>query len=169
MKRAAACVVSIAAVTAVQVASTTSDVGAGGPLDHCVLHAAADTESGSILTPPIDCYPTLSEAIEAAGGISPIGRLTRTSAASASSSVLAVHFDGANRGGQSLTVSGASCDATVNLSSAWVDRISSTWNICGTVRFFDDFDKGGVGETTGVTTNNLGALNNIAASVYYAP
>lgn len=167
MKRAAACAASMAAITVVQVGAPNVGASQTAP-EHCVVHVDPGSEAEGPSATPTDCYPTLAEALEAAGGVG--GTATKqpmSGARAASSSVLAVHFDGTYRGGESLVVSGAACDATMNLASVWTDRISSTWNLCGTVRFFDDFNKGGASETTGLSTENLGVLNNRAASVYY--
>lgn len=54
------------------------------------------------------------------------------------------------------------------LSAAWVNRISSTWNQCPNVYFWDGFDKTGAYLQTDLTTNNLGAFSDRANSIGYA-
>lgn len=143
---------------------------------HCVVEVTGVRRSGELLTGEPTCFGTLAEAL-AAVGVDTAGRgdLTMSEViredllASASSFVLGTHYDGSNRTGASITVTGADCGGGyVNLSATWVNRISSTSNGCGVVRFFDGFDKSGGSEQTGWATVNLGALNNAANSIQYS-
>ena len=141
--------------------------------EHCVAQATDTAPGQGVLDEDLVCYPTLAEALAAAGGPADDGGgAAREGAAARAATVLssvavATHFDGTNRTGASLTVSAAGCDAFLNLSSGWINRISSTQNYCATVRFFEGYDKAGSNEVTGISTVNLGALNNGADSIYY--
>lgn len=145
--------------------------------EHCVLHIVGQAPDGRFLTDELVCYPTLAEALGAAGADVPQRLATSQITAEradeivqAASVTLGVHYDGANRTGSSITVSGGDCNGGyVNLAQSWVNRISSTSNVnCGTVNFWDGFDKTGSSESTGSSTVNLGALNNAANSIGYA-
>lgn len=135
---------------------------------HCVLRILGRGDDGQFRTAPLECYPTLEEALAASDP--PAGAGLRAEVALASSSTLSTHWDGSNRSGSSITITGSDCaGGTVNLSGSWTNRISSTRNYCPATRFFDGFDKGGGHETTSTSTVNLGALNNASNSVYYGP
>ena len=136
---------------------------------HCVLEVVDQEATGELVTAPPVCFGTLAEALEYADG-SPLGRDDASSndLAAAASMVLGVHFEHQDRTGSSITVSGTDCSGGyVNLSAAWINRISSTQNGCGTVTFFDGFGTSGASEVTGSSTVNLKALNDIANSVQY--
>lgn len=137
---------------------------------HCVLEVVDQLETGELLTAAPVCFGTLAEALEFAGG-APSGRHEATSGdlAAAANVVLGVHFEHQDRTGSSITISGSGCNGGyVNLSAAWINRISSTQNGCGSVTFFDGFGATGTSESTGAATVNLKALNDIANSVQYA-
>lgn len=153
-----------------------ADPAGAGDLPHCVLEVTGVRRTGELVTGEPTCFGTLAEALEEVG-VDTAGRtelrmsdvIREGLLASASSFVLGTHYDGSNRTGASITVTGADCGGGyLNLSSTWVNRISSTSNGCGVVRFFDGFDKSGSSEQTGWATVNLGALNNAANSIQYA-
>lgn len=148
---------------------------------HCVLRIIGTDADGSYETAPPDCYPTLAEALEhsdppatpnrlgAGSASAPVTGSGDAGVSAASGNTLAVHFDGANLSGSSIIITGGTCSGGhVNLSSSWINRISSTLNSCGTVLFWDGFDKTGSYEATDLLTVNLGALNNRANSVGYS-
>ncbi len=141
--------------------------------EHCVVGVTGVRRSGELVISEPECFGTLAEALAAVPtvelgpeiALSPLFQAQLDAA----SVVLSTHFDGSNRTGSSLTIAGTECGGGyVNLSSAWVNRISSTSNGCSTVRFFDGFDKSGATEVTGLSTVNLGGLDNAANSVQYA-
>lgn len=143
---------------------------------HCVLHIIGQEPGGRFITDEPVCYPTLAEALADAGvplshaalrgGVS---GAEADAAVQAASGTLGVHYDGANRTGSSITVSGGDCNGGyVNLTSAWTNRISSTLNSCEAVNFWDGFDKTGGYEPTTTGTNNLSSMNNQANSIGYA-
>ncbi len=167
---------------AIPVANPVSGAAAAGnPVQpqevHCVLHVIGQADNGRYLTDEPTCYPTLADALADAGGRLPTGDvrgdLTAAQAAEvvqASSMNIGIHFDGANRTGSSITVTGGECGGGyINLSASWVNRISSTLNGCPSVNFWNGFDKTGSYEQTGYSSENLGSLNNAANSIGYAP
>lgn len=169
----------ITAVAAVAAAAPAGTAGASveeSEEQHCVVQVVGQEKSGRYLTDEPTCYPTLAEALSGAGALVPevarSGALTSDQvevAVASASSNLGIHFDGANRTGSSITVAGTTCGGGyVNLSTAWINRISSTINSCAVVNFWNGYDKTGNYEQTGFTTENLGALNNAANSIGYA-
>ncbi len=140
----------------------------------CVIRVVGQEGSGAFVTGEPVCFGTLAEALESVGASGPVARAVRsdrelaTLAAASGSGTIAVHFDGANRTGASIVVTGADCGGGyLNLSTDWVNRISSTLNSCSNTRFFDGYDKSGTQEGTNLGTVNLGPLNNAANSVLY--
>jgi hypothetical protein len=168
----------VVTVSALQVAAGAGDVGATGTdaEQHCLLRAEEEEFSARLVQEEMPCYPTLAEALAAIDDMPVIDSTARFDSTAGrspaalvalSNIALATHFDGANYAGDSVTVYGTSCDAFVNFSTTWINRVSSTGNYCGTVRFFDGYDKGGDDELLTSGWWNLGALNNRAQSAYY--
>lgn len=147
------------------------------PEEHCVVHVLGQEEGGRFITDEPTCYPTLAEALADATGFVP-GFLSQGSGDTLLADVvaqsdppkLAKHFDGANQSGSSIIVSGIDCNGGyVNLSSSWINRISSAINYCPNVNYYDGFDKAGTPEfTPGYGNQSLSTLNNAANSVGYA-
>jgi hypothetical protein len=146
------------------------------PEEHCLVNVLGQEDDGRYVTDEPTCYPTFAEVLAAIGGGAP-ARLGQRSAllgapifAPMSSTLLARHFDGANQTGSSITVNGVACDGGyVNLSSTWVNRISSATNSCPNVNYYDGYDKTGSSEfTSGLGNKSLSTLNNAANSVGYA-
>lgn len=143
--------------------------------EHCLVNVLGQEANGRYLTDEPTCYPTFAEVLAAIGGGSG-ARSARSAVLGApifapmSSTLLARHFDGANQTGSSITVNGVACDGGyVNLSSTWVNRISSATNSCPNVNYYDGFDKTGSSEfTSGLGNKSLSTLNNAANSVGYA-
>lgn len=140
---------------------------------HCEIEVLGVRPDGELITSELECYPTLAQALAEAGPPPPtlwsslVATIGSSPTLSAAAGTIAVHYDGANRSGSSITVSGSGCtDGYLNLSADWINRISSTLNYC-TTRFFDGYDKGGGHETTTTSTVNLGSLNNASNSIYY--
>lgn len=170
----------VAAAAGALVAALPAGAGAapapGDRVEHCVLHVVGQEDSGRFITDGPYCYPTLAEALAEAGAdVAPRVAAGGVSAAEvdgivgAASVTLGVHFDGANRTGSSITISGGDCNGGyVNLTSTWINRISSTSNSCDVVNFWDGYDKTGSYEGTTPSTVNLGSSNNLANSVGYA-
>lgn len=142
--------------------------------EHCVVRVVGVEETGAFITEPWDCHETFAGAMAALGAVPPPGalpvqELVRRDLLAQVDQVLGVHYDGSNRTGSTITVTGADCGGGyLNLSSGWINRISSTLNGCAAVRFYDGYDKGGSYQTTTPATVNLGALDNAANSVGYA-
>lgn len=140
----------------------------GGP--HCVASITGLTPEGRYLLDQPVCYPTLDEALAASGppAGAPESTLERRSGMSAASVTLATHFAALSLTGASISISGTTCGGGyVNLSSSWVNRISSTLNNCPSVVFFAGVDKGGAAEVTTAGSHNLGSLNDLSQSVSY--
>lgn len=159
-------------------------------VDHCVLHVESIDSSAQLVGQDLQCFATFGEAMASVGlpyespGDLP-GResknadqqpLASSSAllgggqvAMASGGSLATHFDGSNYTGASITISGTDCGGGwLNLASAWANRISSTYNFCSNVVFYDDIDKTGASRSTPLYGSNLGTFSNRAESVMYA-
>ncbi len=152
----------------------------GTVADQCVVRVTGQEDDGRLLTSAPVCYPTIAEALTAAGVELDPGLTDLTfeqieesgalESAVESAGLIGVHWDGANRSGASISISGADCSGGYhNLSSTWINRISSTWNGCPSVLFYDGYDKTGSYEVTTSSSVNLGSLNNAANSIGYAP
>lgn len=141
-------------------------------LDHCVVRVVDD--AGELRERSRSCFASLSEALADAGVVEPGTRvgsedLEHYDGAALASGVIGVHWDGANRTGASITISGSACGGGwLNLSNDWINRISSTWNLCPTTRFYNGFNLTGSSETLGTSAVNLGALNNLSNSISYS-
>lgn len=173
----------VAAVAAAVASAAMISPGSGGadPIQsitedpdggHCVLEVTGQKASGEYLTAAPRCFGTLAEALATAGvDIDPsnaslsMREVTRSDLLAAAST-LAIHYDGFNWTGASITVSGAECNGGyINLSQSWINRISSNRDqLCQNVYFFSGYDKTGSSETTNV---NLSALNDASRSVMY--
>jgi hypothetical protein len=173
---AAAALATGALATASPAAAQPSGAREAQPEEHCLVNVLGQEADGRYVTDEPTCYPTFAEVLAAIGGGSP-GRVAQRAALlgapifeAMSSTVLARHFDGANQTGSSITVNGVACDGGyVNLSSTWVDRISSAINSCPNVNYYDGYDKTGSSEfTSGLGNKSLSTLNNAANSVGYA-
>lgn len=134
---------------------------------YCVLQPTARTDYDQLVG-DVDCVDSFAESAAVLG----LGEHIETpaelvEAASAASVDIAVHFDGLNYTGDTLTVSGACDGSWINLSSAWNNRISSTLSTCGRVRHYLDLDLGGsYTDTTG--SGNLGSgFSNAISSIKY--
>ncbi len=131
---------------------------------HCVVAVVGRGADGSFVTGPESCYPSFSEAMASVDGDSGDGSLGTTSFA------IGVHYDGFSGSGSSLTVTGDSCTGGwLNLSSTWVNRISSTRNGCNRITHFDGYNLSGSTESTFTagSTTNLSSLNNATNSIQY--
>lgn len=171
--------VGVASVTATAalLAPSAPSIAAEPPSDdHCVLHIEGQKASGEFEVGDPVCFGTLAEALAEAGAdVDSSDRQLRmddvatSDLASNSSGLLAIHFDGTNRSGASITISGSLCTGGwLNLSSAWVNRISSTFNTCNTTTFFDGFNLTGAADPTGLSAVDLKGIPDAANSVQYA-
>ena len=167
-----------APVAAAPSASAPSASAPSAPMqeEHCLVNVLGQEDGGRYLTDEPTCYPTFAEVLAAIGGGAGARSAQRSAVPGApifapmSSTLLARHFDGANQSGSSITVNGVACDGGyVNLSSTWVNRISSATNSCSNVNYYDGYDKTGSSEfTSGLGDKSLSTLNNAANSVGYA-
>lgn len=147
--------------------------------DHCVAEVTGQKQDGELVTGPIRCYPTSTEAIfDASGGtlvlppgaVGSVALTDKSTAAAISSFALGIHYDGASGTGASITITGSSCSGGHwNTGTAWANRISSSFNGCARLRHYDNPIKAGASQdTSGAgTTDNLTTMNNRTESVSY--
>lgn len=153
------------AVPAASPALAQDDADSKAP--YCVLEPTARTEYDQLVG-EVTCVETFAESAALLGFGEDIDTPAELiEAASAASADVAVHFDGFNYTGDTLTVSGACDGGWINLNTTWNNRISSTLSSCGRVRHFLDLDLGGsYYDTTG--SGNLGSgFSNAISSVKY--
>lgn len=136
---------------------------------HCVVHVVGQEKTGEYLLGDEECYTEFGVAMDAAG----LSDRASTPAQARTEmamllSTLAVHFDGANWTGSSLTVSGVDClGGYINLSATWDNRISSTFGgICARIRHWSGTNASGIYQDT-TNSGNLSTLNNISSSIQY--
>ena len=158
----------LAALAAAGVAAT---VAFAAPADaapreqHCVVDVVGQEADGLLILSEPTCYRSFDQAQADARSApaSPDGSVQLLAA----STVLGVHYDGANFTGASITVSGTTCSGGyTNLTTDWRNRISSSLNGCSPVRFFDGLNRSGVFEVQW-SSGNLFGLNNKADSIQY--
>lgn len=162
----------------VPAAGSSGAVAAGE--QHCVIDVVEQLLDGELILSEPRCYSTFAEAMDDASA----GKLDLATSTSgrvlwsapevgdlASTFTLGIHFDGYWGAGSSISVVGSSCTGGWwNTTSAWDNRISSSWNGCYRLKHHDLPNKGGTtGSTTGAgSTHNLPSfINNRAESVSY--
>lgn len=133
---------------------------------HCVLQSEGRTEYEQVVG-EVTCVDTFAESAALLGYDDVETPAELVEAAAALSSDVAVHFDGLNYTGDTLTVSGACDGGWINMSSAWNNRISSTLSSCGRVRHFLDLDLGGSYYDTTGSGNLPSGFSNAISSVKY--
>jgi hypothetical protein len=142
---------------------------------HCVLRVVGQRQSGQLVTAPPSCYASFADAMASIGvdtrgvtnpnpaTLAAAGRLER-----AATFTIGIHYDGANWTGSSMSVTGSNClGGWLNVSSTWVNRISSTWNGCNRILHFDGYNRTGAYESTMGNGGNLITLNNRTNSIQY--
>lgn len=129
---------------------------------HCVVAVTDQKPDGELIMGSPTCFDRLADALDYAsrptlsfdeayllsGSPQPLG----------STFILGTHFDGYNGSGSSISVVGGSCTGGWwNTSSAWDNRISSSYNGCYRLRHYDYPNKAGDRyDTTGVgQTDNI--------------
>ena len=149
---------------------------------HCVVSVVDHEADGEmVMTEPV-CFDTFAEALSFASG----GAIALPSAAqgsdvfvegsaaavAAASFTIGIHYDGYGGSGSSVSVTGSSCTGGYwNTSSTWDNRISSSYNGCPVLRYYNYANKiSYLGSTSGTgTTDNLpSAANNKAESISYS-
>jgi hypothetical protein len=127
--------------------------GAEEEIEHCTLAITGLNKDGSYRTGELEC--TKGPAV-ARGGFSAL------------TTYIAVHYDGANLTGSTLSIEGGSCGGGwLNFPAAWQDRIESTSSVC-TVRHYRDLGLSGPHNTTWSPGGNLTTLANAASSASYS-
>lgn len=137
--------------------------------EHCVVHVVGQRPSGEYELGTPSCHPTFRQAVGSlgidAGSPAEVAASPRAAALLAS---IGVHYDGLNKTGASITVSGVDClGGYVNLTVPWRNRISSTLNGCPRIRHFDGLDLTGGQQSTVQPGGNLTTLDNRADSIQY--
>jgi hypothetical protein len=125
----------------------------------------------------VRCFPTFREAMASLDVRVPTDATLAEQQAVAmqSSSILAVHHDGANGSGDSFSVGGTSCDGggiSLAAGDPWNDRISSTRHrLCTKVKHWVDAGYTGSSQLTegsdGTLMNLNGTLSNAVTSIRY--
>ncbi len=150
--------------------------------EHCVVQVLGQADSGELVTTEPVCVTgdDLARAdLYSASGIAgqsinvtlanagSDARVTELAAAGAS--ILGVHYDGANFSGSSFAVFGSNCaGGYINLSSSWVNRVSSTDNVlCSRIKHHDYYNTGGSYQSTWGSGGNLSYMANRANSISY--
>jgi hypothetical protein len=149
--------------------------GATGARTHCVVSVVGQRPSGEFLTSQPVCYDSFAAAMHAAGVdtsglavVSPSALAASNRLQSATSSIIGIHYDGANWTGASFSVNGSDCSGGwLNVAPAWNDRISSTSNGCPRIRHFWDANLVGTFQDTTGLGGNLSTLNNQTTSIQY--
>jgi hypothetical protein len=130
---------------------------------HCVIRVTGQKASGELVTSSPSCYSTFAEAQRSA-----TQPQSGTTAATTSSFIIGIHYDGAGFSGASTTVVGSDCGGGwLNVSAAWDNRISSTQNGCPRIRHFDGTYLTGATEDTVGGGGTLAAMNNRTSSIQY--
>jgi hypothetical protein len=132
--------------------------GAQSPaVEHCVVRVTGTKPSGELETTPPVCSPDRDRAL-------------RTAGVAAQDVPLGIHYDGQGLTGSSFTVVGTVCaGGWLNLSSLWINRVSSTENFCPDIRHFDGYNLTSSSEDTYFMGGNLFLLNNRTNSIQYLP
>jgi hypothetical protein len=148
--------------------------------EHCVVEVLDQLESGEFVISDPVCFETFAEAAFAASlgtvrldpGVTPDGLATAPGVVALSTFTLGVHYDGYSGSGSSITVVGSNCNGGYwNTTTAWDNRISSTWNGCNRINHHDLPNKGGDSRSTygaGSVHNVPYPLDNAAESVSYS-
>jgi len=135
---------------------------AGGEVrqeEHCVVRVVGIKPSGELITTKPECSTTRAAAMARA-----------TQRGQLSSFAIGIHFDGASFTGDTFTVVGDDCTGGwLNLSAAWINRVSSTLHGCPRIRHFDGYNLTSSFQTTNWPGGNLTALNNATNSIQYLP
>ena len=174
-RRTAPVAATAATAAALVLGAVPADVGATEEYEHCIIEVIGIEETGEFITAPPQCFASLADSLRAQGVDVPASRTELTldevieeDLLATASFTLAVHYNFANLTGASLSVTGADCGGGyLNLDASWIDRITSTYNACTNVTFYDGYDKTGSNESTGWGSQNLAGLNNAANSVAY--
>jgi hypothetical protein len=148
-------VVALFVVVAIAIGGVAPNPAAGAEveIEHCTLAITGLNKDGSYRTGDLECTK----------GPAPSRRGFSTL-----TTYIAVHYDGFNLTGSTLSIEGGSCSGGwLNLPASWQDRIESTSSGC-TTRHYRDLNLGGPHNTTWSPGGNLSTLANAASSVSYS-
>lgn len=125
---------------------------------HCVVEVIGQEDSGEFIVTEPYCEATRAQAYASLS----------TTSSLAGSFTIGVHYDGFNYTGSSFSVVGSDCTGGyLNLSSTWINRVSSTSNGCYRIAHYDGYNKTGASQSTYGFGGNLTTLNNDANSIAY--
>lgn len=156
--------------------------GTESTAEHCVVQVIGQADTGQLITSDAVCVrgdDVARAQLYAAAGIAPgstnvalanSGSDVRvTELAAAGASILGVHYDGLGFSGSSFAVYGSNClGGWLNLSSSWINRISSTDNVlCTRIKHHDGYNTSGSYQSTWGGGHNLSYMQNRANSLSY--
>lgn len=151
---------------------------------HCNTRVVGVQPDGDYILTPQECYATFDQAARAAG-VRSSSRVTPTNLDAALSApvnalvtYIAVHYDGTNYGGSSISIQGTGCSGGgINWATAqagqWNNRFSSGRHYCqygAYMRYYNssNYDPSNAFFTPGWTDSpGLGGLNNLTSSTKY--
>jgi len=171
---------SIAAASLVVVPRLTGSTEAAADT-HCVVQVLGVQDSGEfILTEPTcvtggdQARADLYLAVGASGEsinvtLANSGSDVRVTELAAAVQVLGVHFDAVGFGGSSFAVVGNNCNGGyLNLSSSWINKVSSTDNVtCTRIKHHDNYNTSGTYQSTWGSGGSLSYMQNRANSISY--
>jgi hypothetical protein len=141
---------------------------------HCVVTVEGAKPSGELVTSAPRCFATIGEALRSAGlpvvgsGDTPRQMAASGQMATASDYTIGIHYDGFGYTGSSFSVVGSGCiGGYLNMSSAWNNRVSSTWNGCPKIRHWAGVNMTSISESVYSPGGNLTTLNNETSSIQY--
>ena len=152
---------SIAAATLVVVPRLTGSTESAANT-HCVVQVLGVQDSGEyILTEPTcvsggdqaraDLYLAMGASGESINvTLAASGSDVRVTELAAAVEILGVHFDAWGYGGSTFSVVGSNClGGYLNLSSSWINKVSSTDNVlCTRIKHHDNYNTGGSYQST---------------------
>jgi len=162
---------------------TASAQGSKGGERHCNTRVLGASPEGEYILSPQECYATFDQAARAAGLSSP-SRIDSQNVdsvmqapANALVAYIAVHFDGQNFGGSSISIQGSGCSGGgINWATAqsgqWNNRFESSRQYCqygAYIRYHDTSTYGGTTYTAAgwQDKSTLLGLNNLTSSTIY--
>ncbi len=142
---------------------------------HCVTTLLTPRQMARGATSELRCYPRFDQAMASVGVRVPRSATPADVAGGGASTLVAIHYDGTNGSGDSLSISGTDCNGGgISLSGGWNNAISSTAHqLCGQIKHFANTDYSGATSLTEGgwgAVRNVGSLSNDVGSIrYYEP
>lgn len=160
-------------------ATTAAEGSVGDAPRFCSTRMLSPAELEAGVRSVITCYDDFAQSLNAVGikGVSPTAR-PDTVSTNDGSGLVAVHYDGYNGTGSSLSVGGSTCEGggiSFGAGDWWNDRISSTRHqSCSQIKHWTDADYQGATQLTNAGSGGLAnlnaTLNDAVSSIkYYGP